>query len=104
MNVQTFTFRISDGLFSTPFAAIMITNKLRGMVNENAITLIIDSGAIMFGKANSKIMLLKHFPRSVDPFGHPTFLTAEEVNRIGCDTNKFNIWKLIFKDDNLFGG
>lgn len=95
MNVVHSAPRILYCILGPPFTPVVVANKFRGMVNENAITLIIDSGAIVFGKTNSKIMLPKHFPRSVDPFRCPTFLTAEEVNRIGRNTNKLNVWKLI---------
>lgn len=104
MNVVHSAPRILYCILGPPFTPVVVANKFRGMVNENAITLVIDTEAIVFGKTNSKIMLLKHFPRSVDPFRCPTFLAAEEVNRIGCDADKLNIWELIFKANNLFSG
>lgn len=63
---------ILHGLGGSAPTPVMITNKFRGMVNKNTVAPVIDSGAIVFGKTNSKIMLPKHFPRSVDPFRRPT--------------------------------
>lgn len=96
MNIVYSAPRISYCILGPPFAAIMITNKFRGMVNKNTVALVIDSGAIVFGKTNSKIMLPEYFSCSVDPFRRPTPFATEKVNRIGCNADKLNMWILFF--------